>query len=66
MPHAAKGRKDSGLEKLPEEVDLWWAHGTMLPVEGFFIEGVQQIGVYASPSARERLMERWSGDDAID
>lgn len=34
-------------EKLPEEVDLWWAHGP-LPIDGFFIEGVQQIGVYAA------------------
>ena len=45
-------------EKLPEEVDLWWAHGTPLPVEGFFIEGVQQIGVYASPKARRRLIKK--------
>ena len=42
-------------EKLPEEVDLWWRYGTPLPVEGFFIESVQQIGVYGSVQAREQL-----------
>ena len=34
-------------EKLPEELDLWWAYDTPLPVEGYFIDGVQQIGVYS-------------------
>jgi hypothetical protein len=40
-------------EKLPEEIDLWWRYGTVLPVEGYFIEGVQQIGVYGSQEARK-------------
>ena len=42
-------------EKLPEEADLWWRYGTQLPVEGFFIEGVQQIGVYAPLKSRQTL-----------
>ncbi len=42
-------------EKLPEEVDLWWRYGTALPVEGYFIEGVQQIGVYGSQEAQKSL-----------
>ena len=47
-------------EKLPEEVDLWWAHGTPLPVHGYFIDGVQQVAVYASPAARAALFKRSS------
>lgn len=47
-------------EKLPEEVDLWWAHGTPLPIEGYYIEGVQQIGVYGSLEARDALLKSQS------
>lgn len=39
-------------EKIFEEVDLWWRYGTPLPVEGFFIDGVQQIGVYGPEASR--------------
>ena len=42
-------------EKSPEELDLWWRYGTPLPVEGFFIDGVQQIGVYAPLQSRRSL-----------
>ena len=57
-PYAAWSMYHHQREKLPEEVDLWWAHGTMLPVDGFFIEGVQQVGVYASPDMRRHLINR--------
>ena len=57
-PYADWSMSHHQQEKLPEEVDLWWAHGTPLPVEGFFIEGVQQIGVYASPEVRRRLVKK--------
>lgn len=40
-------------EKLPEELDLWWRYGTPLPIDGFFIESVQQIGVYGPSPSRE-------------
>ena len=45
-------------EKLPEEVDLWWRYGTPLPIDGFFIEGVQQIGVYGPPHSRRLFFDK--------
>lgn len=63
-PYAEWSLYHDQREKLPEEIDLWWAHGSSLPVEGFFIDGVQQIGVYASPQARERLIRAGASSSA--
>lgn len=41
-------------EKLPEELDVWRAYGTMLPVEGHYIDGVQIMAVYHRPSPPEK------------
>lgn len=38
-------------EKLPEEVDIWRAYGTEWPRAGYFIDGVQMMGVYQRPFA---------------
>ncbi|MEE2644029.1 MAG: glycosyltransferase family 39 protein [Myxococcota bacterium] len=45
-------------EKRPEEADLWWGLGSEWPVEGFFIDGVQQIGLYHRSVARRRTKAR--------
>ena len=45
-PYATWGIYHDQREKHLEETDLWWAYETELPVDGFFIDGVQQIGVY--------------------
>ena len=36
-------------EKLPEELDVWRAYGTDLPVDGVFIDGVQIMALYRRP-----------------
>lgn len=45
-PYASWGVYHAQREKRPEEVDLWWAYGRTLPVSGYFVEGVQLIGLY--------------------
>jgi len=45
-PYADWGVYHSQREKRAEELDLWWAYGTTLPVEGYFVDGVQVIGLY--------------------
>lgn len=37
-------------EKLPEELDVWRAYGTDWPVDGYFLDGVQIIGLYRRPA----------------
>lgn len=54
-PYADWALYHHAQEKLPEEIDLWWRFGSTLPVDGFFIESVQQIGIYGSAQAREKL-----------
>ena len=50
-PYAHWGVYHDQREKKPEELDLWWAYGSEFPVDGFFIDGVQQIGVYKNHRA---------------
>jgi len=40
-------------EKLPEELDVWRSYGTDWPVTGYFLDGVQIIGVYRRPAPPE-------------
>jgi len=37
-------------EKLPEELDVWRAYGTELPVDGYFIDGLQIMALYRRPA----------------
>lgn len=36
-------------EKWPEELDIWRSYGTDWPVDGFFLDGVQLLGIYHRP-----------------
>ena len=48
-PYSEWGIYHDQREKRAEELDLWWSYGTRFPVDGYFIDGVQQIGVYQRP-----------------
>ena len=37
-------------EKTPEELDVWRAYGTELPVDGHFIDGLQIMALYRRPA----------------
>lgn len=45
-PYADWGVYHAQREKRPEELDLWWAYETTLPTDGYFVDGVQVIGLY--------------------
>ncbi len=49
-PYSNWGVYHDHREKLPEELDVWRAYGTDWPVIGFFLDGVQIIGVYRRPA----------------
>ncbi len=36
-------------EKWPEELDIWRSYGTDWPVAGYFLDGVQLMGIYHRP-----------------
>ncbi|MCA9557100.1 MAG: glycosyltransferase family 39 protein [Myxococcales bacterium] len=50
VPSSDWGVYHDQREKLPEETDLWRAYGTDWPVDGYFLDGVQLIGVYHRPA----------------
>lgn len=53
-PYADWGIYHSQREKRSEELDLWWSYETNLPVDGYFVEGVQVIGLYQpAPKAKQ-------------
>jgi len=57
--YADWGVYHSQREKRSEELDLWWAYGSQLPSGGYFVDGVQLIGLYQAPThARERSPRR--------
>lgn len=49
-PYSNWGVYHDAREKMPEELDVWRAYGTDWPVAGFFLDGVQIIGVYHRPA----------------